>query len=209
MTDVPVDFQDALDELRFEDAAASIADLPAEERLVLDATLRAAREEAIDEAELFANRIQLLAREDHYAALYDLSEDPMTERRLSLLPDELSRGAFVHLNGARRRREQSLRSARGHLDRAREALDSFHTGNARRALSRVDEVWLTDDEKAELAALRERLDFVKAEADELNAIAEQTVAEHESTRPSRLGRGCASSTLLVLAVLACVVALVI
>jgi hypothetical protein len=130
----------------------------------------------------------------------------MTQRRLALLPDELSRGATVHLNGAQRRRELSLRSARGQLARAREALDSFHTGNARKALARVDETWLEDSDKEELAVLRERLEFVKAEADELAALADQALAEHEQNRRSGIGRGCLSSIILMLVLAAALAA---
>ncbi len=209
MSDASPDFSAALDELRFDDARALLDDAPEGERDGWAQRLRAAYEDAVDEAELLANRIQLLAREDHYAALFDLSNDPMTARRLSLLPDELRRGATIHLNGARRRREQSLRSARNQLRRAREALDGFHTGNARQALARVDETWLEPDDEAELAALRTRLDLVKAETDELAALAGQALAEHEESSRWLRRRGCLSSVLAALAVLGVVVAVVV
>jgi len=206
MNDERSQFEAAIEDLRFGDARRLVASAPESERAAMTERLRGAIDAATEDAERFANRIQALAREDHYAALYALAKDPLTQRRLALLPDELRRGATVHLNGAQRRRELSLRSARGQLATAREALDSFLTGNARKALARVDETWLEDSDMEELAVLRERLDFVKAEADELAALAEQALAEHEQNRRSGIGRGCLSSILLLLALVAALAA---
>ena len=207
-----VDFPEldaALAELRFDDASDLVDGLGPEERPAAAARLRAARESATDGAELFANRIQQLARSDHYAALYALSKDPTTFRQLGLLPKEIRRGAEVHLNGAQRRREQSLGSARRQMAQARKALDTFHTGTARTALARVDTTWLGDGEKAELAELRERLELLKAETDELAARGDQ-VAEKHGPRPARSSRarsGCLAKVLLALGVVLAAMAL--
>lgn len=181
----------ALDELRFDEAHRLIELLPADQREQALGLLRTAREEAIDDAEALAGRVQLLARDDHYAALYALSNDAMTGRKLALVSDEIRRGAEIHLNGARRRREQSLRSARRHIARARQSLDAFHTGNARMALARVDETWLEKEDEDELAVLRDRYEKVKVEADELNSVGEKVLAEHGGRRAAgRTARGC-------------------
>lgn len=189
----------ALDELRFDEARRLIESLPEDERDEALAVVRVAEEDAVEDGEALANRIQLLARDDHYAALYALSSDEMTTRKLSLVSDEIRRGAEIHLNGARRRREQSLRSARRQIVRARESLDAFHTGDARKALSRVDETWLEEDDKAELEVLRLRYEKVKAEADELNSVGEKVLAEHGvRRRAGRAARGCLPGVLALL-----------
>ena len=78
------------------------------------------------------------------------------------------------------------------MAQARKALDTFHTGTARTALARVDTTWLGDGEKAELAELRERLELLKAETDELAARGDQVVEKHgpRPARSSRARSGC-------------------
>ena len=207
MSDPRQEFERAIDELRFGDARKLIDEFPEDDRPALQAALRSEHEEAIEEAELFANRIQLLAREDHYFALYELTTDPMTSRRLHLLAKEIRRGAEIHLNGAERRREQSLGSARRHMDRAEQLLDEFHTGNARSALARVDETWLEEEDRTRLVALRDRLEAVKAESEELSSLSEEIIAEHGPVRTRRSGGGCLSAVLAITAIIATLVLL--
>ena len=194
----------AIEQLRFGDADELINGLAPQERSAAVARLREAGQLAFERAHQLADRIQKLARNDHYAALYVLSNDLICARLLGLLPEKIRRGAEVHLNGARRRREQSLSSARAYIAQARTALDTFRTSDARKALLRVETAWFEEDDRAELSALRERLSLAKAEGDALTTRGEQILGEHNAellgSRDMRSGCLARAFTLLVFAI---------
>lgn len=199
------DFETALSEFRFDDAAAAIAALDDDARSEAEARLAAAREAAHDQAEDLAGRIQELAREDHYPALLAIAADPTTDRLLALVSEEIRRGAMVHLEGAARRQDLARKAARRHLDEADQALDEYDPTEARRQLEKIDERFLDEDMAAELAIQRDRLVKVTEETRELTHVTAEILSQHQ---PQDAGRrkGCLSAMITSLGALAGLVA---
>lgn len=197
----PTDFDLALSEFRFDDAAALLADLSDTERSAAATRLAVSKDAAADEGERLANRIQKLARTNHYAALLALASDPTSARLLALTSTEIRRGAELHLNGALRRRERGAVTARRDLDRAREALADFDTAEAKTWLDRVDPAMLDDAGRTELGDVRDRLTGLAAEASELSSVAAEVLAEQPVAvdEGARRRLGCLGGSLLILA----------
>jgi hypothetical protein len=190
------EFESAIAELRFSDARAVLAAASGEDREVWERRLRDAEEAAREAGEDLADRIQQLAREGAYPTLYELAEDEGSVRLLALVPAEIRRGAEIHLNGARRRREQSLASARRQLEVAQRALDEFRPHDAEAALARVDVMWFDEGDRASFETLRSRLDAVTAETAELASLSERVLREEGALRRSRR-RGCLPAVLVL------------
>lgn len=196
MSNIKEQFDSALAELRFDEARSLIDGMEPEEATSAHARRGAAMEEASERARNLANRIQALARSDHYAALLDIAADPATKRLLACASKEIRRGAEVHLRGATQRRHRAQGLARRHFQRVGEALDDFDPVEARKELSKVDDSWLDHELKATLGELTERVEQMTKETDELALITAEVLAEQ---RPERTGRrrGCLSSGLLL------------
>ena len=196
----PDSLDEALADFRIDDAEALAAELDDPSREEALAKIKRARAAALDEGEDLAARIQELARNDHYAALLAVAADPLTERLLAAVSEEIRRGAYVHLDGAQRRRDLARTAARRHLDVAARALDEYDPAEARKHLDKVDASFLDDDMLEELNELRSRRAAADAEAHELTSATAEIMAELQPAKGRSKGRGCfATSVLLVLA----------
>ncbi len=194
-------FETALGELRLNDARDIAASWDDAARAAAMERLHTVEARARADADKLAARIQELARQDHYAALLDLADDPRTARLLAYTSREIRRGATLHLDGARRRRDRARQSARRQLESASRSLDELDAAEARKALDRIDVRWLDDAERSELEEVSERAAKAQAEADELAAVTAEVLAEHQPRRtPSR--RGCLPAAVWLLAVFA-------
>ncbi|MFQ5554153.1 MAG: hypothetical protein ACE5GC_02130 [Acidimicrobiia bacterium] len=198
MSDQSQEFDAALEQFRFGDAEALVRGMEGEARSAAGERLSAAIAAATDAADDLANRIQALARHDHYAALLDLAARDNTARLLELVPAEIRRGAQLHLDGAVRRRDMSVKLARRHLDGADAALDGFDPAAAEKALAKVDLAWLSAEDRARYEELRERTNKVTEETSEIAAATAEVLAEYQPPQSAR--RGCLSSGLLLVAV---------
>lgn len=174
------DFDRALAELRFSDAAEFISDDDTRaERLEAE---RAAAEQRARE---LSSTIQRLAREHQFETLLEIADDESTARLVGLLPQELARGAEVQLEGARKWRLQKVTSAQRHLRRATEAIDGYDTARGRMELSKIDSQWLDEDEASLRAQLESRLDAVAAERMEIEQRTNQVLTEHQTKIDNR------------------------
>ncbi|HDH03528.1 MAG TPA: hypothetical protein ENH15_04710, partial [Actinobacteria bacterium] len=133
----PDPIEAALADFRIDDAERLAAQLDPTDKAEARARIARTRAAAVDEGEDLASRIQKLARNDHYAALLAVASDPLTERLLAQVPEEIRRGAYVHLDGAKRRQELARTAARRHLDKAANALDEYDPNEARKHLDKV------------------------------------------------------------------------
>ncbi len=182
-------FERALGELRLDDARSIAAAWDDAARSEALERVRAAEVRARADADKLAARIQELARSDHYAALLDLADDPQTNRLLGYTSREIRRGAMLHLDGAHRRRDRARQSARRQLESARRALDEFDAAEARKALDRIDDRWMSVDERNEFEEISVRAAKAQQEADELAAVTAEVLAEHRPPRAAAR-RGC-------------------
>ena len=204
----------ALEDLDFDLALriANRAEAPVRKDLV-DRILTS-RAEATDRAEKLAARIQFLARADHYEGLLALAGDPATETLLTLVSSELRRGATLHLDGAVRRQKRFRAAGGRHMKAAAEALLLLDTAKAVSELDKVEARWLTEEQRAELAELRnqtdqaaaERLDLDDRTAAILREHAPDPVAGTPTAGDRRRGRkirtgGCLGSLAIALALL--------
>jgi len=168
--------------------------------------LEAALELAVDQGEDLAGRIQELARHDHYPALLAIAAEPTTERLLACVPEEIRRGAYVHLDGAARRRDLARAAARRNLDEATSALDEYDPNRARKHLDKVDAAFLDPKTIDELTTLRARYVAVNAEARELSSASAEIIAEVQPPESKR-GFGCLGTAGLISLVLGTIGAL--
>jgi len=193
----PDPIEAALADFRIDDADQLAAQLDLPEREKAKLKIAKTRAAAIDEGEDLAGRIQKLARNDHYAALLAIAADPLTDRLLTVVPEEIRRGAFVHLDGAKRRRELARTAARRHLDAAVKALDEYDPAEARKHLDKVDSSFLDDPTLQELNALRSRQMAANAEARELTSTSAGVLAELHPAKSGSKRRGCFQTSLLL------------
>lgn len=211
----PVDeVEAALEDLDFDLALriANRAEAPVRKDLV-DRILTS-RADTTDRAEKLAARIQFLARADHYEGLLALAGDPATQTLLGLVSTELRRGATLHLDGAVRRQKRFRAAGQRHMKAAAEALLLLDTAKAVSELDKVEARWLTEEQLAELAELRNQTDQAAAERVDLETRTAAVLREHapEATsgtptagerqggRRMRAG-GCLGSLAVALAVL--------
>lgn len=204
----PEGFEEALEKLDFE-AARRLADqAESPERERLRKRVRTAREEAAKQAEKLAARIQSMARADHYEGLLALAADPATEPLLALAPPELERGAKLHLDGATRRRNRFRAAAERHMKSAAEALVFLDDSKALSEIGKVDPRWLTEDQREQLAALKNQAEQAGRERRELEHRTAAVLREHhpepappEPARRARKPKGCLGSALAALALI--------
>lgn len=202
-------FEEALENLDFE-AARRLADqAQGPERERLREGVRTARGEAEKRAEKLAARIQSMARADHYEGLLALAADPATEPLLALAPPELERGAKLHLDGAARRRSRFRAAAERHMKSAAEALVFLDDSKALSEIGKVDPRWLTEEQRDQLAALKNQADQAGKERREIEHRTAAVLREHqpepapppESVRRSWKPKGCLGSALAALALI--------
>ena len=205
----------ALEDLDFDRALRTANQAAAPVRKELVDRVRTSRAEATDRAEKLAARIQFLARADHYEGLLALAGDPTTQTLLTLVSSELRRGATLHLDGAVRRQKRFRAAGERHMRAAADALLLLDTAKAVSELDKVEARWLTEEQRAELAELRDQTDQAAAERMELeNRTAEvlrehapdpiagtSTAGERRRRRRMRAG-GCLGSLAIALAALA-------
>lgn len=197
----------ALAELRFADARALAAQLDGDARNEAVSRIERAHTAAVDAGEDLASRILELARNDHYAALLAIAAEPGTERILSVVPEEIRRGAYIHLDSAVRRRELARSAARRHLDEAAKALDEYDPTRAHRHLDKVDTAFLESATIDELTELRARYLAVNAEAREISTASAEIIAQAGPPRAQR-GRGCLGTSVLTGLIIGALLALV-
>ena len=168
----------ALEDLDF-DRAVRIADrAEAPLRRELLERVRTSRTEATDRAEKLAARIQFMARADHYEGLLALAGDPTTAVLLTLVSNELRRGATLHLEGAVRRQKRFRAAGRRHMKAAAEALLLLDTAKAAGELGKVEARWLTEAQRMELAELRDRIDQADVERMDIESRTAAVLREH-------------------------------
>lgn len=194
MTDAPLsgEFEEALERFDFDAARRIAAAEPEDNRPRLEARIEAAHADAVDRAEQLAGRIQSMARADHYEGLLALAHDPETEPLLSLLTQEIQRGASLHLDGARKRQERFQSAAQKHMAAASEALLLLDTTKARSELDRIDRRWLGEPQRAELDALMVQVEDAAAERRELDARTAEVLRDHHPSQGSGGGRRTAT-----------------
>ena len=176
--------------------------------------VRTSRADTTDRAEKLAARIQFLARADHYEGLLALAGDPMTGTLLALVSSELRRGAMLHLDGAIRRQKRFRAAGQRHMKAAAEALLLLDTAKAVSELDKVEARWLTEEQRAELAELRNQTDQAAAERMDLETRTAAVLREHapdpvagtSTAGERRRGRrmragGCLGSLVIAIAVL--------
>ena len=173
------EFEQALEGLDFEGALALAEGCEPAVRARLLAKIKIAREEAAQRAGQLAGRIQSLARADHYEGLLALADDPATDLLLRLLAPELQRGARVHLDGARLRRERNRSSAQLRMQAAGDALGRLDPARAAIELGKVDRRWLDEAGRRELDRLRQQAAAARAEQRELTEITGEVLREHQ------------------------------
>lgn len=203
------ELEQALEGLDF-DAARAVAERcePAVRARLL-AKIKAAREEAAQRAGQLAGRIQSLARADHYEGLLALADDPATDLLLRLLTPELQRGARVHLDGARLRRERNRNSAQRRMQAADDALGRLDPARAALELGKVDRRWLDEAGRRELDRLKQQATDARAEQRELTEITGEILREHQplvASAPDQAPRprrrlGCLGSLLFALSLI--------
>lgn len=204
----------ALQDLDFDLALriANRAEAPVRKDLV--DRIVASRADTTDRAEKLAARIQFLARADHYEGLLALAGDPATKSLLGLVSTELRRGATLHLDGAVRRQKRFRAAGERHMKAAAESLLLLDTAKAVSELDKVEARWLTEEQRAELAELRNQTDQAAVERMDLEnrtaAVLREHAPEATSGTPTagerRRGRrmragGCLGSLVIALAVL--------
>ena len=205
-------FEEALENLDFEEARRLADQAEGPERKRLRSQVDQARAEAGVRAEKLAARIQSMARADHYEGLLALAADPATEPLLALAPPELERGAKLHLDGAARRRRRFRAAAERHLGAAAEALMLLNDSKALNEIDKVDPRWLTEEQKEKLADLKKQAKKAAEERRDLEHRTAAVLREHhpkpppskESARRPRTrpkGKGCLGSALAALTVI--------
>lgn len=204
-------FEEALEDLNFEEARRLADQAEGPERKRLRKQVDEARAEAGVRAEKLAARIQSMARADHYEGLLALAADPATEPLLALAPPELERGAKLHLDGAARRRRRFRAAAERRMGAAAEALVLLNDSKALSEIGKVDPRWLTEEQKEKLAELKKQAEGAAAERREIEHRTAAVLREHQpETPPSwepaprrpRTGRkGCLGSALSALTVI--------
>lgn len=116
-------------------------------------------------------RIRELALKRDYPALLEIGADPATRPLLDRLPREHAAAATIHLEAARRWREQRRSNGRRKLEEARSALDRLDLTLARALLERLEDAYLTTDDLAERDSLLLELEARAIESEELSEAA--------------------------------------
>ena len=186
-------FQELLDSFDFTAAREQAASALAGEQSSYEAQIIRAETQAANQAEQLAGRIQALARADHYEGLLALADDPTTAQLLNLLSVEILRGAELHLDGAKRRQLRFQTSAVKHMSAAADALVLLDTATARSELDRIDERWLDDTQRSELATLNVQVTDAAAERRELDERTAEVLRDHHPSQGGKAKRKAASS----------------
>ncbi len=198
------DLAEAIDTLDFGTARALVHQAEGSARDRLREHVEDQHREALTRAEHLAARIQSMARADHYEGLLDLGEDPETELLLALLPPELNRGASLHLQGARKRRERFRAAAERRMRATSEALATFDPHKALSEISKVEERWLTRSQRERVADLRAQANGAVDELMEMEERTAEVLRTHDLGNPApttrvRRGPGCGGSLLVIIA----------
>ena len=174
--------QAAIDALQFDEARSIVEEAAPATRAELSDRVDKARADGLNRAEQLAGRIQSMARADHYEGLLALGDDETTDPLLALLPQEIRRGASLHLDGARRRQERFQTAALKHMTAASEALLLLDTTKARSELERVDRRWLDNDQTAALDSVYQQIEEAAAERRDLDARTAEVLRDHHPSQ---------------------------
>ena len=131
------------------------------------------------------NAIQAAARNHDFPELIRLAQDPLTIRMLSVLPAELQTAAQLQLDNASDWLSQRVIANARRLVEAEDALESFDLRLSRSIIHRLEERYLTDDDRANRDRLLLAIEARSMEAESLADIAKTVEAE---LRPPRRRR---------------------
>lgn len=176
-------FAAALEELRFDDAAAMVAEADNGKRRDLERQVSEARRAAEGRARRLVEEIRGCARAHDHMALLRIDADPLSARLLALVPASAARSAEVHLEGARVWQGQQAEKTRQRLAEAAKALDEFDLHLARGLLDRIDVELLHEDGRARFDQL-----ILTAEARAMEAEAIQGSVSFDKGKPGRRRR---------------------
>lgn len=180
---------DAVDELissyDFDAAETAIGELPDAEKPHWEARLRKAKLACEPAARRRSTAIQAAARSHDFDTLLAIAKDPLTERLLKTLPDELSQAAFIQLESAETWRERKVASMSRRLSEAQDALDNFDLPLARSLTANIDDRYLTDSEMKTRDGLLIAIEARTMETEALAERAAQAEAELKPPKPNR------------------------
>lgn len=169
----------ALEELRFDDAAAlAVDDVDA-------AQVKAAREAALEAARGLQTEMVELGRAGDHRRILELQADPRTERLLSLLSPAVRERADLQIRLARRWADERRSTNRRRLDEAAKALAGLDFELARGLLLKIDGAFLDDADRGERDRLLLDLSARSLEMEELSSQADRLLAQAAPPKKKR------------------------